>query len=153
MRNIYSGIKKILKNEDGFSYIETLVCVSIILILTLVVGVSSIKLIGTAKKAKCYKEIDSFKEALEQYYSECGVFPSQAQGLNALWQKPVLYPVPSKWDGPYIDTEVPLDPWGNEYVYKVPGANNLPYEIISYGSDGEKGGEGSAEDIYSWKRR
>lgn len=142
-----------LKDERGFSYIETLICVAIILLLTVAIGVSSIKLIDSAKKAKCYKEIETFKLALDSYYSECGCFPSQEQGLYALWEKPVLYPVPSKWNGPYLDSEVPLDPWGNEYGYKVPGTNNLPYEIYSYGSNGEKGGNGSAEDIYSWKRR
>lgn len=153
MKKIKTFIKKFYKDERGFSYIETLVCVLIILLLTVVVGISAVKLIGTAQKAKCQKEIETFKQALEEYYTECGTFPSQAQGLNALWQKPVLYPVPSKWNGPYIDTEVPLDPWGNEYIYKVPGYNNLPYEIISLGSDSESGGEGTAEDIYSWKRR
>ena len=75
------------------------------------------------------------------------------QGLKALWEKPYLYPVPSKWNGPYLDTEIPPDPWGNEYQYKTPGPNNLPYEIFSFGADGEKGGEGKNADIYSWKRR
>lgn len=153
MKNIFTEIKRFLKDERGFSYIETLICVAIILLLTVVVGVSSIKMMDSAKTAKCQKEIEVFKQALESYYAECGSFPTKAQGLNALWEKPVLYPVPSKWNGPYLDTEVPLDPWGNEYYYEVPGKNNLPYEIYSYGSDGEKGGTGSAEDIFSWKRR
>lgn len=157
MKKIIGKIKKLFidnnKKVEGFSYIETLVCIVVMLILTVVVGISSIKLIDSAREAKCKKEIDTFKQALEQYYTECGTFPSEAQGLSALWEKPILYPVPVNWNGPYIDTELPLDPWGNEYKYKVPGQNNLPYEIFSFGSDGEKGGEGSKKDIYSWKRR
>lgn len=153
MKKIKKIFIKFIKDERGFSYIETLICVAVILLLTVIVGVSSIKLMGRSQITKCYKEIETFKMALDEYYAECSVYPTQAQGLNALWEKPVLYPVPSKWNGPYIDTEVPLDPWGNEYYYKVPGTNNLPYEIYSYGSDGEKGGEGTAGDIYSWKRR
>ncbi len=139
--------------NEAFSYIETLVCIAVILILTVVIGVSAIKMIDRAKETKCYKDIESFKMALEEYYTDCGVFPSNEQGLWALWEKPVLYPVPGGWDGPYLDSEVPKDPWGYEYHYKVPGTNNLPYEIFSYGSDGEKGGDGIKGDIYSWKRR
>ncbi len=157
-RTLFMNIRKSVKEElskeaDGFSYIETVICIAVMVILTVVVGVASIKLIDRAKEAKCYKEIESFRLALEEYYTECGSFPSQEQGLFALWEKPVLYPVPSKWNGPYLDSEVPADPWGNEYQYRVPGSNNLPYEIFSYGSDGEKGGEGPKADIYSWKRR
>lgn len=153
-KEIVKTIKKIMnQKQEGFTYVETLVCLAVILILTAVVGIASIKIIDRAKETKCYKEIETFKQALNEYYIECGRFPSQEQGLMALWEKPHLYPVPGTWNGPYIDTEVPADPWGYEYYYKVPGPNNLPYEIFSYGSDGEKGGEGTAKDIYSWKRR
>lgn len=145
--------KEMSKKAEGFSYVETLICIMVMMILTVVVGVASIKLIDRAKEAKCHKEIESFRQALEEYYAECGTLPSTEQGLKALWEKPYLYPVPSKWNGPYLDTEVPPDPWGNEYQYKTPGPNNLPYEIFSYGADGEKGGEGKNADIYSWKRR
>lgn len=138
---------------EGFSYIETVVCIMVMMILTVVVGAASLKLIDRAKEAKCNKEIQAFKSALDEYYAECGTLPSTQQGLNALWEKPYLYPVPSKWSGPYLDSQIPLDPWGNEYQYKVPGTNNLPYEIYSYGADGKAGGEGINADIYSWKRR
>lgn len=146
-------MKKNKKKLEGFTYIETLVCLLVILLLTAVVGISAIKMMDRAKDAKCRKEIQAFCEALNEYYAECSVFPSQEQGLEALWTKPYLYPVPSGWNGPYLDGEVPLDPWGNEYHYNVPGENNLPYEVFSYGSDGKSGGEGTAKDIYSWKRR
>ncbi len=146
-------MKKKTKRDDGFTFFETLICLAIILILTAVVGVSTVKYLDQARTAAAKSDIENFKKALETYYTECGMYPSKAQGLNALWEKPVLYPVPSLWNGPYLDTEIPLDPWGNEYVYNVPGKNNLPFEIISYGADGMEGGEGTAADIISWKRR
>lgn len=151
---VRNTLKKILSQKaDGFTYVETLVCLAVILILTLAVTVSAVKMIDRAKETKCRKEMEAFAQALEEYYVDCGRFPSQEQGLDALWQKPVLYPVPSGWQGPYLSSEIPLDPWGNEYYYRVPGSNNLPYEIISYGSNGESGGEGTEKDIYSWRRR
>lgn len=155
-RKFYEKLQEINIEElenGGFSYIETVVCILIILLLTVTVGISAMKIIDRAKEAKCKKEIETFVGALDQYYTECGKYPTENQGLNALWEKPVLYPVPAAWNGPYINSELPLDPWGFEYHYKVPGKNNLPYEIFSYGSDGEEGGKGSAKDIYSWKRR
>ncbi len=53
------------------------------------------------------------------------------------------------WDGPYLNGSLPKDPWGNNYVFVVPGKNS-EFEIISYGSDGQPGGTGEAEDISSW---
>ena len=156
-RNIRKAGLKITKwlmaSSEGFSYVETVICIAVMLLLTVCVGAASVKMIDRARVAKCLKEMESFRLALEEYYSECGVYPSKEQGLESLWKKPVLYPVPSRWNGPYLDGEVPDDPWGNSYVYKVPGSNSLPYEIISYGADGKSGGEGKEEDIYSWKRR
>lgn len=145
--------KWLMSDSEGYTYTETVICIAIMLILTVAVGAASLKLIDNAKEAKCRREIEEFRTALEEYYSECGMLPTTEQGLSALWTKPVLYPVPSKWNGPYLNTEVPPDPWGREYYYRVPGTNGLRYEIFSYGSDGEKGGSGTAEDIYSWKRR
>ena len=77
-------------------------------------------------------------------------YPSEAQGMSALWEKPVLSPVPPNWDGPYIDRKIPKDPWNNDYIYKNPGENNLPFSIMTYGADGKTGGEGANADIHSW---
>lgn len=55
------------------------------------------------------------------------------------------------WDGPYLDRQLPPDPWGNEYRYKNPGEKNLPFTIISYGADGKEGGDKQNADIYSWE--
>lgn len=139
------------KQDEGFTFIETIVVIAIILILSAGVGFSVIKYIGYAKTAACRNQIETFKLALQSYYLECGAYPTDGQGLNALWEKPILSPVPVGWDGPYIDKELPKDPWEHSYVYKAPGEKGLPFTITSYGADGLEGGEKSNADIFSWK--
>jgi len=139
-----------IKTDEGFTFIETIVSVSIILILSAAVGFSAIKYIERARISACRNQIESFRLALQSYLLDCGQYPSEAQGLKALWEKPILAPVPPRWDGPYIDRQIPRDSWGNEFLYRNPGDKNLPFTIVSYGADGKEGGEGTNADIYSW---
>lgn len=139
------------KKDDGFTFAETIVVLAIILILTAGVAVSVVKYIDKARITTAKSQIEVYKFALQSYYIDCGVYPSSEQGLKALFEKPVLYPVPENWDGPYIDKVVQKDPWGNEYVYTTLTTNGLPFTITSYGADGREGGEGNDADLYSWK--
>jgi len=139
-----------LKADRGFTFMETIVTISIILILSAAVGFSALKYIERARVSACRNQVETFRLALQSYRLDCGQYPSEAQGLKALWEKPVLAPVPIHWDGPYTDRQIPRDPWGNEYVYKNPGNKNLPFTIIAYGADGKEGGDGINADIYSW---
>ena len=140
----------ILKTDEGFTFIETIVTITIILILSAAVGFSAIKYIDRAKIASCRSQIETFRLALQSYLLDCGNYPTEAQGLAALWEKPAHSPVPVHWDGPYTDRQIPKDPWGSDYVYKNPGEKNLPFTIISFGADGKPGGEAANADIYSW---
>ena len=140
------------QKDKGFTLPETLVVIAIILILSATVGFSAFKFVRKAKITACKNQIEIFKIALQAYYLDCGAYPSTGQGLSALWEKSILAPVPANWNGPYLDREVPSDPWNNQYVYKTPGDKGLPYTIMSYGADGKDGGEGNNEDIISWKR-
>jgi general secretion pathway protein G len=139
-----------IKMDKGFTFIETIVAIAIILILSGVVGFSVLRYVESARTATCRNQIDIFRLSLQSYYLDCGQYPSQAQGLSALWEKPILAPVPSNWNGPYVDRRIPKDPWNNDYLYRNPGENNLPFSIMSYGADGKAGGEGANADIYSW---
>ena len=141
---------KMMKADKGFTFIETIVAISIILILSAAVGLSATRYIDRARLSACRNQIETFRLALQSYYLDCGQYPTESQGIKALWEKPILVPVPPNWDGPYIDRQIPKDPWGNAYTYKNPGDKNLPFTIISYGADGKEGGEGSNADIYSW---
>ena len=137
--------------SSGFTFLEILISMLIISILSGVVGLSLYQYVRKAKVEAARTQIKTFQTALQIYRTEQGALPSQAQGLQALCTAPTVPPLPKEYpeDG-YLDTKTaPLDPWGNPYVYLVPGRNNEPYEIICYGSDGEPGGTGEAADLSS----
>ena len=142
-------LKTKIKHDDGWTFIETLIVMAIVLILTAAVGISSVKQIDKAKLVTARSQIETFSLALDSYYMDNGVYPSEEQGLDALWKKPASSPEPAFWNGPYIAKAVPKDPWGNEYVYSVPGENGLGFTIKSYGKDGMEGGDGNDADISS----
>jgi general secretion pathway protein G len=141
------------KRVAGFTFVETLIAISIGAILAAGAGLSAVKIIDTARKTAAENQIAVFKAALQSYYIDCGRFPSSAQGLLSLWEKPTLSPVPAGWHGPYIDREIASDPWGSPYVYeeRQNREGQLPFEIKSFGADGREGGTGIDSDIFSWK--
>jgi len=139
-----------MKKDKGFTFIETIVTISIILILSAAVGFTAFRYVDRARVAAARNQIEVFRLALQTYYLDIGHFPTEAQGLQALWEKPILAPVPQNWNGPYVDRRIPKDPWGNDYTYKNPGENNLAFSIMSFGADGRIGGEGINADILSW---
>lgn len=136
----------------GFSLIELLVAVSIMLILGAVVGVTLIREPGKARRAAARAQIERVRLALQMYANDNGFLPTERQGLDALVGKPSIPPVPRAYPerGGYLDAPaVPPDPWGNPYIYLAPGTRGERFEIISYGADGLPGGEGEAADISS----
>lgn len=137
--------------DDGFSFAETIAAIAIMLILTAGVGFAAYKIIDNAKTASVKTQIEVYKTALHTYYFDCGVYPNEAQGLQSLFEKPVIAPVSNSWNGPYIDRQVQKDPWGNDYIYKTTNDQGLPFILYSLGADGILGGEGKNEDIVSWK--
>ena len=97
------------------------------------------------KLQKAETEIQGLDAALIQYKTNAGRYPTQEQGLQALVAKPTTSPIPKKHAK--LLTKIPKDPWGNDYIYKMPGSKNpRKYEIISYGPDGKEGG---GDDISS----
>jgi general secretion pathway protein G len=139
------------RSRAGFTLLEILVVVLIISILAAIVGINIGHKPGEARVAASVAQVRAFRTALQLYRMEQGTNPSQEQGLTALCVKPTSAPVPPRYpeDG-YLETRnLPRDPWGNDYLYLVPGPDGDPYEIISYGSDHEHGGEGEAADITS----
>ena len=161
LKRQFNNINKILRKlknkknkadkEAGFTFIETLVVILIILILSSAVGFTAFRYIDKAKIAAARNQIESYSLALNGYLFDCENYPSEEQGLNALWEKPILSPVPSGWDGPYVTKKPGNDPWGNEYEFTVPGPNGLPFGIRSFGADKMEGGEGDNKDISSWE--
>jgi general secretion pathway protein G len=138
------------KGEEGFTLIEIMVASMILLIIISVSGFVVTRNIGKAKTVSVKNQIQLFSMALNSYFIDCGVYPTKDQGLTALWEKPSAEPVPEEWDGPYIDKQLPNDPWGRPYEYDSPGPSGLPFGIRSYGADGVDGGESGDRDIASW---
>jgi len=94
-------------------------------------------------------QIASFSNSLDLFAMDVGRYPTTQEGLAALVRRPAGAKV---WNGPYLkDNSVPPDPWRNPYVYLAPGAHGA-YDLLSYGSDGQEGGDGAAADINNWTR-
>jgi general secretion pathway protein G len=140
------------RSEAGWTLVEIMVGIAIVLILMTSVGVVLVGNIYKARQAAAMDHIKTFALALDAYLLDCGEYPTQEQGLKALTEKPILSPVPTGWKGPYLQTlTIPTDPWGGEYEYRVPGPGGLPYGIRSFGADRVEGGEDRNRDIVSWK--
>ena len=133
--------------ERGFTLVDILVVITIIGLIMALVGPRVINYLGEAKVKAAKIQIESFSSALDLYYLDAGRYPSSSEGLTALAQRPGGS---QTWNGPYLKGGVvPNDPWGKPYVYRAPGEHGA-YDIVSYGSDGQEGGTGTAADIVSW---
>ena len=143
---------KTLSAEAGFTLIELLVVLVIIGILAGYVGPKIMGHPEEAKRTKAAMQIQGIETALNLYKLDNGQYPSTEQGLQALVEPPSVGVLPRKWrSGGYLEkAKVPLDPWGNDFVYLSPGTHG-DFDLSSYGIDGEAGGEGDNADINSWE--
>jgi len=101
--------------------------------------------LGKAKQDVAKAQIELLGQALDRFRLDTGRYPSTQEGLNALMENPGI----NNWNGPYAKRKQIIGPWGNPYVYISPGLNG-DYDLMSYGADGKKGGEGLNADIKSW---
>lgn len=144
-------ILETLKDDGGWTFMETLIVLAIILVLTTTVGFVAVGNLEKARVAAARTQIESFATALEAFYMDCGNYPTESQGLGALRKKPETAPSSDSWGGPYLYKDAPKDPWGFEYEYTSPAPDGSPYGIRSFGADGAEGGEGKDSDIKSWE--
>lgn len=134
-------------NVRGFTLIELLVVLLIIGLLAGLAGPALYQRIKPARHSTAQAQIQNFVTALENYAIDVGRYPTKQEGLQALRVQPSGA---SGWIGPYINKEIPTDPWNNPFQYRVPGRNG-GYEILSFGADGQEGGDGEARDVASWE--
>lgn len=139
------------RKTAGFTLVEILVVLAIISLLAGVVLVNVAPNLMMGQQATAKAQIKEFAGALATYQLAHGAYPTQRQGLDALVRKPSVEPIPANYPaGGYLAGRVlPLDPWKRPYLYMVPGRQNEPFEIFTYGADGEPGGSGADADISS----
>ncbi|MFP6616931.1 MAG: type II secretion system major pseudopilin GspG [Candidatus Hydrogenedentota bacterium] len=139
LKRILNERSRTARETEGFSLIELMVVIAIIAMLATAVGVGMFGALDDANVAKAQAEISSFKTALVAYKIAFKKLPASGEGLNALVNNPKKN---------FLDANaVPMDPWGNPYVYTLEGGNN--FTIVSYGADGTPGGSDLNADISS----
>ncbi|MFP4070966.1 MAG: type II secretion system major pseudopilin GspG [Desulfovibrionales bacterium] len=134
----------------GFTLIEIMV---VIIILGILAGLIVPRLVEEPDKARVVKatlQIEELGMALKRFKLDNGFYPSTEQGLEALVERPSVGRTPRNYPSKGYLTRIPLDPWGNNYIYNSPGEHE-DYDLISLGADGEEGGEGADADIKSWE--
>jgi general secretion pathway protein G len=132
------------RNQRGFTLVELLL---VMVILALLAGLILPNLIGKAESAKnkaAASQISRISMSVENYYLDTGQTPSS---LDELVNEPAGV---TGWNGPYIKSSLLKDPWGRPYVYRAPGEHG-EFDIMTYGADGQPGGEGKNADRTSWE--
>jgi general secretion pathway protein G len=132
------NMQQVKKRSDaGVTLIEMLVVVTIIALFAALVGPKLFSALDKSKITAAHDQIRSFKTALLSYKIDNGTFPTTEQGLQAV--------------RPYLDMDIPNDPWDRPYVYRFPGEHGDEPDIICLGADGQPNGEGINADIVSWR--
>lgn len=117
--------------------------VAIIGLLAAYVGPKYFSQLGRSEQTVARSQMQGLARALAAYRVDVGSFPSNAEGLEALTKRPASAP---RWNGPYLERQLPLDPWGQAYQYRSPGEAG-DFDLWSLGKDGQAGGEGDAADL------
>lgn len=142
------------KNQGGNRGFTLLEIIVVVFILSLLVAIVAPKIIGKTDDARISAakvQIRNFETALKLFKLDNGFYPGTEQGLEALIKKSATGKIPANYkEGGYLEqNKIPLDPWGNPYIYLSPGLHG-DFDIISYGADGKEGGEGKDADIINW---
>lgn len=135
------------RSARGFTLLEMIV---VLVIIGLIMGLVGPRLFGQADKAKAQTastQIKMLGGALQTMRLDIGRLPTEDEGLSLLVRRPSDERTASRWTGPYIDGEVPDDPWGRPYRYSPAPAASQPFTLYSHGADGAPGGEGLDADV------
>jgi general secretion pathway protein G len=144
------SVRRRRRGQAGITLIEMLVVMTIIGLFVALVAPAMFKKSDAARVTAARAQIHNFQTALGSYKLDTGLFPTSEQGLQALRAKPQDV---NQWAGPYMPQDIPKDPWAHDYVYKYPGEHGDEPDIVSYGADGQPGGDGTNADIVSWKNQ
>ena len=126
------------ERQSGFTLIEILVVMAIIGMLAVMVAPNIFRQQAGAQRDAAMANISTLSAALDMHRLDAGEYPNSLDGLQ------VNHSGRASWNGPYLRRDVPLDPWNNEFAYDADGRE---FTLLSYGADGERGGEGDDADI------
>ena len=135
------------KATQGFSLVEMLVVLAIMALLVGLVGPKLMEKLDNSEVQTATAQLKMLKGTLEALRLDIGRFPTEAEGLAMLNIRPNDEKLKTRWRGPYLDGDLPKDPWGGSYQYSIPGANGQPFALYSLGKDGKRGGEELNADI------
>jgi general secretion pathway protein G len=127
------------RRNRGFTLIELLIVIVILGLLLSLVAPTMFSKVGSSQRKAALAQMQMLSTALDTYRLDVGDYPGS---LNELRQGNA-----PGWDGPYLPREIPLDPWGNPYVYALGSKADKPFTLMSFGKDGREGGQDDAEDI------
>jgi general secretion pathway protein G len=135
------------KSERGYSLLEVLIVLTIIALVAALVGPRLMAQLDRSKVTATRVQLRALASAIETMRIDIGRYPTGDEGLALLVQPPRGGRIGARWQGPYLEGELPLDPWGGVYIYAPPASEGGSPRLVSYGADGEEGGSGLAADI------
>jgi general secretion pathway protein G len=136
------------RRRRGFTLMEVLLVLVILAVLGSLAALSYDAIRRRANINAAKSQVGLFKTPIQMYQMAVGSYPTTSQGLEALRKTPSDLPNPAKWDGPYLDSAIPLDSWDKPYQYVCPGEHNPDsYDVWSFGPDGVNGTD---DDIGNW---
>lgn len=138
---------QVRQRVQGFTLLEMLVVLVIIGLIASLVGPRLFSRVDTSKVQVADTQARLLRGAIETFRLEVGRLPTTEEGLSVLYKAPSDERARARWRGPYLDENVPTDPWGNPYQYAIPGRDGMPFAIYSMGADGKPGGEGNDADV------
>ena len=137
MKNIKRKKARRLAGNAGITLIEMLVVVTIIALFSSIAYQRLTPALEQGRRTAAKTQIENLKAALQRFNIDYARFPTEEEGLDVL--------------RPYLSQEIPMDPWQRPYIYRYPGEHGPEPDVMSFGADGEEGGEGADEDVVSWR--
>jgi general secretion pathway protein G len=131
----------------GFTLVELLVVLIILGLVASIAGPNVMKYLGSSKSKTARLQLKEIESSVELFFLDTGRYPPNDPGLKALVNNDASI---AGWSGPYFKSgQIPLDPWGNNYLYLSPGEHG-PFDLMSLGADNQPGGEGDDKDVTNW---
>jgi general secretion pathway protein G len=140
-------VLKTNRRQRGFTILEITVVLALIAVIMGIVGPRILAQLDKSKPRVAKIQIQTLRGAIDGLRLDIGRYPSTQEGLAMLVTKPTDPLLAAKWRGPYLEAELPIDPWDKPYQYALGGQNSQAFALYSYGLDGKRGGEGDDADI------